>query len=104
MMVYDHRKKRKKGLFFLVTLVFLIVPGAIWFFRPSPNPNDTNGQKIEQIKALSSDAIPLAVPGGNGSGEAAVSGRPDVSSASSKKMGVSTASNVNVREDHSVSG
>ena len=104
MMIYDHRKKRKKGLFFLIALVFLIVPGAIWFFRPSPNPNDTNMRKSEPSKALSSDAIPLAVPGANGSGEAAVSGRSDVSSASSKKMGVSTGSNVNVREDHSVSG
>ena len=104
MMIYDHRKKRKKGLFFLIALVFLIVPGAIWFFRPSPNPNDTNMRKSEPSKALSSDAIPLAVPGANGSGEAAVSGRSDVSSASSKKMGISTGSNVNVREDHSVGG
>jgi len=104
MMIYDHRKKRKRGLFFLIALVILIVPGAIWIMRPSPNPNETNRRKLESLNALSSDAIPLAVPGGNGSGETALSGRPDVSSAIVRKIGVSTGSNVNVREDHSVSG
>lgn len=104
MMIYDQRKKRKKGLFFLIALLFLVVPGAIWFFRPSPKPDDTNRQKVESSNALSSDAIPLAVPGGNGSGETTVPGRSDVPSTSGKKTGVSMGSNVNVREDHSVSG
>ncbi len=103
-MIYDHREKRKRGLLVLIALVFLIASGAIWIMRPSRDQNDANRQKLESSNVLSPDTIPLAVPGGSGSGETAVSGRPDVSSASSKKMGVSTGSNVNVREDHSVGG